>query len=190
MNNKPNFSDACGHLTITVFTLAFAVFCFSSSCKIGYATPGGFGVAEYLPYVKEVTIPDKIREGEAFKVDLEVSADRFPDALKEYFLESALPLKPNSAGIIRLTTWVRVVGIVKPSKTSVSYYIDGLAKGEYMLEIPTADSAEWGGLGVSYEYGNGIPAINGDWQGSSLRPNHEHATYLLIPITVLPPEGS
>jgi hypothetical protein len=177
--------------------------CFLMGCGGGNQdevdfSPGYVYATSSLPYVEEVELPEKIVAGEPFEVKLRLSAALHPELLGGVGLPN--PLWSNSArfllapdagflwgaeGNVRIETWFtyqrnpdRARVIDAPPSNEAVFQLQ-LPLGEYVLNVSSADSAEWGG------YQDRIMVIP-----SFEPPQSGHAIYQQYPISVVVAGGT
>jgi hypothetical protein len=145
----------------------------------GYFTTGDVYDTVYIPCVEDVEIPETIFAGQPFNVTVTLSTAMRPELLNGISREYALPFEQYSG---EHSIGLAIYFGENPSdyepvyEHTVEFYHVFVRLEKDTLRIQTADSPEWGGLGV----------VMNITQGTFHK--HDHMIWREYPITVLPAE--
>jgi len=158
------------------------VSCAGSSNQIIPVPEPGW-IVKYLPYVESVMLPGTIKADEAFNVTAKLSAVLEPEILRGLDPNKHKPAiirLPSGKPAIGINLWIFKWDILSEgaSVAELVFEVPPLNDGDYILQITSADSREWGGLEIAHSF----------YSGYADHPNAKHISMFEYPFTVLPPD--
>ncbi|MCD6119536.1 hypothetical protein J7K50_06815 [bacterium] len=142
--------------------LGLALICMAMlSCGMGGSVPipeKSEIIPSYLPYVEDITLPERIVANESFTVSLHLSAQLKPEILNGFnpidpWRVFEMPNDMTGVTTIKIRTWIAKHSFSGDPMTTVDFEIPGLPVGNHKLMVETADTKQHGGFQGEFEVG-------------------------------------